>query len=237
MTISVVIPACNEEALLGQCLTALALQTRLPDEIIVVDNSSNDSTAAIARRYNARVIQQVQSGIWPTAAAGYDAATSECIARIDADTLVPETWVETIITSLVGGTDAITGPADFYGCKRVRATLGKVLYMRAYFTLVGLALGQTPLFGSNFAMRTTAWKKARTLVHSSRSDLHDDIDLSYSIKTIAYIPAMKVCVSSRALRRTPSGITRQFLMGFRTIFLHWPEEAPWRRNRLLRRPA
>ena len=91
MTISVVITACNEEALLGQCLTALALQTRLPDEIIVVDNSSSDSTAAIARLHNARVIQQVQSGIWPTAAAGYDAATSRCIASIDADTLVPET--------------------------------------------------------------------------------------------------------------------------------------------------
>ncbi|MEQ1737533.1 MAG: glycosyltransferase, partial [Rhodoglobus sp.] len=44
--VSVVIPALNDSVMLASCLRALAKQTRLPDEIIVVDNGSTDDTAA-----------------------------------------------------------------------------------------------------------------------------------------------------------------------------------------------
>ena len=49
MSLSVVIPARNEEALLGACLDSLSDQSDAVDEIIVVDNDSSDSTAAVAR--------------------------------------------------------------------------------------------------------------------------------------------------------------------------------------------
>ena len=40
----------NRRALLGECLAALAAQTRPPDVVLVVDNASTDGTAAMVRR-------------------------------------------------------------------------------------------------------------------------------------------------------------------------------------------
>jgi glycosyltransferase involved in cell wall biosynthesis len=44
LTLSVVVCAHNEERLLASCLHSVLAQTRLPDEIIVVDNASDDHT-------------------------------------------------------------------------------------------------------------------------------------------------------------------------------------------------
>jgi (heptosyl)LPS beta-1,4-glucosyltransferase len=53
-TISVVISAWNEEAKIKQCLESLDWV----DEIIVVDNSSTDTTGEIAGHYKAKVYIQ-----------------------------------------------------------------------------------------------------------------------------------------------------------------------------------
>jgi cellulose synthase/poly-beta-1,6-N-acetylglucosamine synthase-like glycosyltransferase len=50
-TISCVIPAYNEEDTIGDVLTSLLAQTRLPDTIHVIVNNTDDDTAEIARRY------------------------------------------------------------------------------------------------------------------------------------------------------------------------------------------
>ena len=57
-TVSVIVPARNEEACLGTCLESLAAQTGVPLEIIVVDDHSTDRTRAIALSFPAvRVIE------------------------------------------------------------------------------------------------------------------------------------------------------------------------------------
>jgi cellulose synthase/poly-beta-1,6-N-acetylglucosamine synthase-like glycosyltransferase len=50
--ISVIVPAFNEEATIGECLEALLSQEGLtePWEIIVVDDGSSDGTAAVVSR-------------------------------------------------------------------------------------------------------------------------------------------------------------------------------------------
>ena len=64
LELSVVIPAFNEEKLLDRTLThlrralaALELDTGL-SEVVVCDNASTDATAAIAGRYDARVVHE-----------------------------------------------------------------------------------------------------------------------------------------------------------------------------------
>lgn len=56
-TLSVVIPARNEAANLPHLLESLRAQTLPPDEIVVVDDGSEDGTGAIAARYGARVVR------------------------------------------------------------------------------------------------------------------------------------------------------------------------------------
>lgn len=55
-TVSVVIRALNEEKHIGRLLSGLERQSRLPDEIILVDSGSTDATCDIARHYGARVV-------------------------------------------------------------------------------------------------------------------------------------------------------------------------------------
>ena len=40
--------AHNEAAYVGACLHSVLAQTRVPDEVILVDNASRDGTAAVA---------------------------------------------------------------------------------------------------------------------------------------------------------------------------------------------
>lgn len=53
--ISVIIPTCNAAKTLTELLAVLARQTLRPDEILVVDSSSEDDTVAIARQFGAEV--------------------------------------------------------------------------------------------------------------------------------------------------------------------------------------
>src|SRR5690606_38180984 len=91
--ISVVIPARDDARHLDRCLRALATQTHPPWEVVVVDNASTDDTAAVARAHGARVVAEPRVGIPAAAATGYDAASGEVIARLDADSVPPPDWV------------------------------------------------------------------------------------------------------------------------------------------------
>jgi cellulose synthase/poly-beta-1,6-N-acetylglucosamine synthase-like glycosyltransferase len=52
MNVSIVIPVYNEADALAACLEAIAEQTIAPLEVIVVDNNSTDTSAAIAQGFD-----------------------------------------------------------------------------------------------------------------------------------------------------------------------------------------
>ena len=90
-SISVIIPARNEEANLPHLLTSLGVQVVPPAEIIVVDDFSDDATAAVARRYGARVEHPApEAADWlgkPRACwTGAQCARSDLLVFVDADT-------------------------------------------------------------------------------------------------------------------------------------------------------
>ena len=53
MTISVIVCAHNEERYLAPCLHSLLAQSRVPDEILVINNASTDDTHAVAAAHSA----------------------------------------------------------------------------------------------------------------------------------------------------------------------------------------
>ncbi|MEJ7783709.1 MAG: glycosyltransferase [Solirubrobacteraceae bacterium] len=54
--VALVIRCFNEEAHIGRLLTGVMRQTRTPDEVIVVDSGSTDSTVSIAGAFDVRVV-------------------------------------------------------------------------------------------------------------------------------------------------------------------------------------
>ena len=81
--ISAAISAYNEEKRIEKCLLSL----KFADEIIVVDNSSTDKTAEIARKYKATVFTQKNNPkeIDLQKNFGFSKATNEWILSVDAD--------------------------------------------------------------------------------------------------------------------------------------------------------
>jgi glycosyltransferase involved in cell wall biosynthesis len=89
---SVIIPAYNEEKLLGETLVALTSAMRefsdFKGEIIVVDNNSTDKTAEIAQEHGAKVVFESVNQISRARNAGGNAAASPFLIFLDADTLI-----------------------------------------------------------------------------------------------------------------------------------------------------
>ena len=81
-TISVVISAYNEERKIEECLESV----KWADEIIFVDNSSTDATAAIAKKYTKKIFKRPNNPMLnKNKNFGISKASSEWILYIDAD--------------------------------------------------------------------------------------------------------------------------------------------------------
>src|SRR5437867_1223374 len=91
--ISVVVCTYNGARTIRDCLEALE-RLRYPDyEVIVVDDGSTDTTAAIARRYDCRLIQTENRGLASARNTGLHAARGEIVAYIDDDAYPDPDWL------------------------------------------------------------------------------------------------------------------------------------------------
>jgi glycosyltransferase involved in cell wall biosynthesis len=218
--ISLIIPAYNEERYLGACLDAVARQTVMPDEVIVIDNNSTDNTAAIATRYPfVTLLHESQQGIVYARNRGFDAASGEILARTDADVVLPDTWVER-----VGAFYADAKHADWGLSGNGRPNnlpfshlLGWLQGQIAFRTNRWL-LGHYIFFGSNMAMPRAGWRRVRGEV-CLRTDVHEDLDLAIHFHraggTISYQETLQVV--GRAARLTTD---RDQLLG---NLMLWPQ--------------
>lgn len=92
-SVAVVIPTFNSASTIERALASVVGQTRLPDEVIVIDNASADDTISRVRAFAARhqkvtwQIEILPVNIGPGAARnrGWDLAKSDLIAFLDSD--------------------------------------------------------------------------------------------------------------------------------------------------------
>jgi len=104
--ISFVVPAYNEEQLLGRTLDAIHAAGRSsgrPYEVIVVDDGSSDRTAAVARANAAQVVAVHVRHIARARNAGARAAAGTMLIFVDADTVVSAAAVRGAVAALDGG--------------------------------------------------------------------------------------------------------------------------------------
>lgn len=87
-TLSVIIPAYNYAHYLGDCIESVLNQSVKADEIIVVDDESQDNTKEIASKYPVKYIWQKNKGLSGARNTGIREATSEYILCLDADDLL-----------------------------------------------------------------------------------------------------------------------------------------------------
>jgi len=88
--------------------------SRLPadiHEVIVVDGHSVDNTIAVARqlRPDVRIVQQTRRGKGNALACGFDAATGDAIAMVDADGSADPSEIPEFVHALLNGADFAKG--------------------------------------------------------------------------------------------------------------------------------
>jgi glycosyltransferase involved in cell wall biosynthesis len=214
-TVSIVIPAYNEQDTIKACVLAALDQTAPANEIIVVDNRSTDGTAAVIRALQAAYpdapliyLQQNEAqGLIPTRNFGLDHATSEVIGRIDADSVLEPTWVEEVQKAFADPTvAACTGPVIYYDMPLRRWGHKADDVLRR--TLIKITRDYHLLFGSNMALRSWAWTAIRDEVCLDTVDeLHEDVDISIHLHQhtfkVAYSSGMVTGMSARRIDDSP----------------------------------
>ncbi|WP_258566901.1 glycosyltransferase [Microbacterium sp. Se5.02b] len=174
-------------------------------------------------------------------AAGYDAATGDIIARLDADSRPGPDWVARIERAFRerDDLDFVTGDPRFYGSTPLVHWVGEHLYIGGMYTVLTPLLGHAPLFGSNMAMRAETWRTLSGEVHRDAQNIHDDFDLSFHVRpgmTVLRDRGLVVEVSARPFQDWAS-LRRRLSFVLPTVRLHLPQEAPHRRRQARRDAA
>ncbi len=121
MKISIVLPAKNESAAIGQTLQKLRMQCALA-EIIVVNDGSTDDTAAVAQAAGARVVHHPYSkGNGAAIKTGARAVTGDVIVFMDADGQHDPADIARLLSKLDEGHDMVVGARQ----KGSQASLGR----------------------------------------------------------------------------------------------------------------
>jgi glycosyltransferase involved in cell wall biosynthesis len=110
--VSVVIPCLNEAENIEECVDrafdALAVH-RIPGEVIVVDNGSEDESAELARGAGATVIDEPRRGYGSAYLAGFAAARGDYIVMIDADLTYDFEEIPRFVQELDEGAELVMG--------------------------------------------------------------------------------------------------------------------------------
>ncbi len=215
VSVSIVIPAYNEQETIEACVLAALHQTSPAKEVIVVDNKSTDSTKAVVRALQATypdapivlLEQNELQGLIPTRNFGLNAASGDVIGRIDADSVLEPNWVEAV---QAGFDDpevmALTGPVIYYDMPLRR--FGAIADDALRRAVIKVAREFHLLFGSNMALRSTAWKAIKHEACLDPDDeFHEDIDLAIHLDEhdlkVTYSSDMVTGMSARRLDDSP----------------------------------
>lgn len=129
--ISVVIPALNAEATIGDQLRAvLAQDCPVPFEVVVADNGSRDGTRDVVQSAAHRDgrLRLVDAAHMPGEAAarntGVDHCRSPFVAFCDADDIVRPGWLAAIYTALDSGSHAVCVTREYWSLNPGRQACG-----------------------------------------------------------------------------------------------------------------
>jgi len=99
--VSITIAAWNEEVNMLPTIASLAdSDTKLPIEIIVVNNNSTDRTQEVLDKFHIKSFLQPIQGCGPARQMGLEHAKGKYILTADADCIYPRGWIDGMINAL-----------------------------------------------------------------------------------------------------------------------------------------
>lgn len=238
VTITVLIPAHNEEDRLGATLASLQAQDEPPDRILVVADNCSDGTVDIARDAGVDVFETVDNehkkgGGLNQALAQIlpDLGENDCAMIIDADTVLDQGYLRTARRRLTDDRALMAVGGLFYG-EDGEGWLGQ--YQRNEYHRysrdiarrrgrVYVLTGTASVFRSR-ALRTVAASRG-TLIPGTRGDVYDtaalteDNELTIALKSLGAL----------MISPTGCGVVTEVMPSWRAL---WAQRLRWQRGAL-----
>jgi peptidoglycan-N-acetylglucosamine deacetylase len=212
--ISVVVPAYNEEKLIGENLESLKKQDFQGEfEIIVVDNGSRDNTARIARSMGIKVVACPQKGVSYARQCGAEAASGEIIVQADADTVYPPWWLTRILGQFKRHPQAI-GVAGTFIYKNPPWWAGVEYFLRVFFGTFSSLLFGRPLVisGANLAFYKRAFTSIGGYEHGAYScDQINIVTRLSRVGKVIYDGRLYCATSERSVNKPVLAILAAFM--------------------------
>ncbi|MBI5142723.1 MAG: glycosyltransferase family 2 protein [Nitrospirae bacterium] len=205
--VTVVIAAYNSVRTMERCIRAVLAQDYPDFDVVVVDNNSTDSTAAIVKRYPVTYLFESKKG-WPAARnTGIAHADGQYVANIDADCFPTPSWItnlmkrinETGVGCVVGKTlveEGVTFAQKYYASTNpfsIEHKIGKT--------------GFVPWGGGNNVMNRDAFLKAGGY-DSDRFTSGADIDMHMRMERLCGLRT--VFEESALIHHEARGSVREF---------------------------
>ena len=236
LSCSVVIPTYNAEDFLDDALAALARQTHQePFEIVIADNGSTDRSVEVAdawrdRLPHLRVVDASRlQGRSSARNDGIRAATADVILLCDADDVVADTWVASLLAAL-RHSDLVGGALDIRTINTARVQ--PWVPLESVTTGLPDLWGRTYAFSSNLGMRRQVFDDTGGF-DESFLDSAEEIDFAWRALDAGYLPtfAADAIVHYRLRSDLRSALRRQFDSGMGTAQMfarHRPPDVPIR---------
>ena len=226
--LSFVIPAYNEEALIGACLESVLAEVKrsgIDAEVVVVNNASVDRTGEIARGFaGVKVVDEPKKGLVNARHAGFENSTGPLVANIDSDTLVPEGWLTTVIREFSANPKLVclSGPYVYYDMSLWNRFLIRLFYVLTWLIYVlnhyVLRVGSV-VQGGNFVFRRDAWLKAGGF-DTSIAFFGEDTDVAVRLSKVGGVKfSFKLKMKTSGRRLEKEGVFRT--AGTYTLNFFW----------------
>lgn len=182
--LTVIIPAYNEADSVGDTIRSLQQQTRVPDEILVIDDCSTDATAEVAEALGVRVLRPPQNTGSKAGAQSFalEQVKTEMVMAIDADTTLDPEAIERLLP-------AFEDREVTAACGSVLPRFVRTLWERGRYVEYLLAFGffkrvqdhyGKPLISSGcFSIHRTV--ELRALGGWSTRTMAEDMDLTWTV--------------------------------------------------------
>ena len=193
--VSVYIPCYNAREHIKNCLESVFAQRYPIDEVLVIDDGSDDDTAKIAAAYPVKIIRQERNkGLAAARQRAMREARNEFVACLDADCVADQDWLATLVARLDDETVAAAGGmlvethtvrlADQWRSVHMKQQWGSALLVNPPF-----------LYGSNVVVKAAAVRQAGGYDERFTTN-YEDVDMSRRLRasgfSLLYVPQAQV---------------------------------------------
>lgn len=219
-TTSIVIRTLNEAEHLPALLTSISSQSLQPDELVLVDSGSTDSTVAIAEAAGCKIVH-IPPGEFTFGRAlnwGCEAAKGDVLVFVSAHVYaLSDSWLDELVAPFA---DERVGLSYGGQTGDHRSNFAEIQLLKRWFPNEPTSDQQNPFCNNaNCAVRRTLWQDRQ---YDETLPGLEDMAFARDIRAyghrIAYVPSAKIAhVHEEALKQTFNRYRRE-AMAYQTIF-------------------